>query len=81
MESKRKKKSSEQLYLYGMKLRKVGKRSQEAIRNKDKKHEDTRRRRERQEKRERTGVTKETARIQGCEQQGTQDEERDKLVP
>lgn len=81
VESKRKKKSSEQLYLYGMKLRKVGKRSQEAIRNKDKKHEDTRRRRERQEKRERTGVTKETARIQGCEQQGTQDEERDKLVP
>lgn len=41
------KKSSEQLYLYGMKLRKVGKTSQEAARNKEKKHEDTRRRRER----------------------------------
>jgi len=63
-----------------MKLRKVGKRSQEATRNKEK-HKDTRRRRDRQRKRDGTGMAKQAATIQRCEQQMTQDEERDKLVP
>lgn len=59
------------------------KKLKKSTRNKEKNYKGTRTRREKEKekKRERTRVTKQTARVQGCEQQRTQDEEREKLVP